>query len=233
MKNKASTRALTRKPVPVSVSIIIPTFNEEKTIGILIDKIRHVLRDREHEIIVVDDHSTDGTVALVQQRNAVLLQHQQQTRGDVSPALRIAKGIIIIRMDADLEHDPADLPKMVAAIEERNFDIVVGRRDRFSRKAEWILTKLHRFPVHDFFTGYIAFRRSLIPEMLQFGMTFLYTELPLYAQSHQLRFGEVDVAFPPRDGKSRIGGELKGGIRSALFFYKTKWKLWRGGEHVL
>lgn len=208
------------------LSLIIPTYNEAATIGILIDQIQENLKNIKHEIIVVDDNSTDGTKEIVKSKQVTLLEHKEQTIGDVSPALKIVRGDIIVRMDADLENDPADLLKLIAPIQqgtaEGKADLVLGRRPRFSRLIEhflhWRYCRRYKLPVKDLFTGYLAFSRTLLPYAQKLAPTPLYWELPLLALALNFKVEEVNVSFPPRKDKSRIGGEIKGGIYSYTLF---------------
>jgi len=207
------------------ISIIIPTYNEAATIGFLIDKINEVLKDQPHEIIVVDDVSDDDTVKIVKSKNATILQHQQRTGGDLSPAFSIIRGDIIVRMDADLEHDPEDIPNLIQHLKQNSLDVVLGQRPEFSRQVEKILTWIYHFPVKDFFTGYVVFSKKLLPIAIQAKMTVLYWEMPLYAMKNKLSLGEFPVKFKRRLDKPRLGGEIKGGIRAVRLFYRLKKKI--------
>lgn len=222
------------------ISLLIPTYNEQETIGLLIDRIRAHLSGIKHEIIVVDDNSTDGTKEIVKakaleirkgtRRNTstkeiILLEHEERTFGDVSPALKIGQGDIIVRLDADLEHDPADLPKMIKPIQDREADLVLGKRPQFSRKMEYFLKWWYKPPVEDLFTGYVAFSRRLLPYAQQLGATPLYWELPLYAMKRGFRIKEVEVNYVRRKGKPRLGGEIRGGILAWRLFRRCRKKV--------
>ena len=206
------------------ISIIIPAYNEEKTIGILIDQIRETLQTK-HEIIVIDDASTDHTPEISRNKKVILLQHTHRTKGDVLPALKIVKGDIIVRMDADLEHDPHDIPKMIKYLQEHHLDLVLGKRQEFSRKIEYVMKWLYQPPVEDFFTGYVVFSRKLLPLALKLGSTPLYWELPLLALKYNFKIGEVNVRYVRRKDKPRLGGEFWGGIRAWRLFLKCRRKI--------
>ncbi len=225
------------------ISILIPAYNEEATIGKLVDGLEHALaaEKRKYEIIVLDDCSSDGTLRLLQEKKQELKRKQEElerkwcnnlriihkknrTFGDLTPAVRIAKGNILARMDADLEHDPADLPKLIRFLEKRNLDLAIGRRSEFSRMAETLLRRMGSYPIRDIFSGYIVFSRALVPLIHACRMKQLYYELPLCAIAAKCRIGEVPVSFHRRDGAPRIGGELLGGLRSMRCFLDAKRK---------
>ena len=207
------------------ITIIIPTYNEQATIGLLIDRIRTNLRKEKQEIIVVDDGSRDGTQEIVKARKVKLIQNPVRTYGDVSQALPLVQGGIIVKMDADLENDPADLRRLITPLQQGKADLVLGRRPRFSRKIEPLLAWWYDPPVKDLFTGYLAFSRKLLPYAQKLAPTPLYWELPLLALALHFRVKEVDVAFPRRQGRSRLGGEIKGGIYSYRLFLKAVQKV--------
>ena len=206
------------------ISVIIPAYNEEKTVGEVIDKIRTSLKGKKYEIIIVDDFSSDSTYKIAKYKNVKIIRHKKRTFGDVFLALRKAKGNIIVRMDADLEHDPNDLPKMINYFEKNNLDLVLGKRPHFSRKVEYLLNKLYNFPIKDMFTGYIIFSRRFLPIILKYKMR-LYWEFPIYAIRKRLRVGEIDVNFKKREGKARFGGEIIGGLKTIKYFIEAERKI--------
>jgi glycosyltransferase involved in cell wall biosynthesis len=114
------------------ISVIVPAYNEEKTIEELIERIFKVIPNSE--IIVVDDHSTDSTAEKVellqrQYRNLKLVEKKGE-RGKTAALLqgfRSAAGEILVMIDADLEYSPEEIPKMLRLI-ERGKDVVVGKR---------------------------------------------------------------------------------------------------------
>ncbi len=173
----------------------------------------------------MDDNSTDGTKEIVKSKQVTLLEHKERTIGDVSPALKIVRGDIIVRMDADLEHDPADIIKMIKPIQNKEADLILGKRPRFSRKMEYFMKWWYQPPLEDLFTGYVAFSRKLLPYAQQLGATPLYWELPWYTIKLGLRVREVEVGYVRRPGKPRLGGVIRGGIRAWRLFRRCQKKV--------
>ena len=121
--------------VPNAVSIITTTWNERENIEKLVPSIRNVLQSLEHEIIVVDDNSPDGTIQIANRLAdvAVTKPREGQSKG-LLYGMKMAKYPIIITIDADLENEPADIPKLIQKINE--FDIVVASRTKLPRISE-------------------------------------------------------------------------------------------------
>lgn len=118
----------------MKLSIIIPAFNEAKTIERVLDRIKESVGDF-HEIIVVDDASTDGTADIVQKRadsepRLRLLRHPHNLgkTGALRTGFAGITGDIVVVQDADLEYDPADIPDLIAPILQNQGDVCLGSR---------------------------------------------------------------------------------------------------------
>jgi glycosyltransferase involved in cell wall biosynthesis len=118
----------------MKLSIVIPAYNEARTIQTVLDRINQSL-DGFHEIVVVDDASKDGTAALVRMRADAdprirLLQHEHNA--GKTAALRTGfaaiTGDLVVIQDADLEYDPADIPDLIAPILDNRGDVSLGSR---------------------------------------------------------------------------------------------------------
>lgn len=119
------------------ISVIIPAFNEGTGIGGLIEKIRAVLSalDEHHEIIIVDDGSSDATTENAKQAGARVIRHPYNIGNGaaVKTGIRHARGSILVTMDADGQHNPEDIPRLVNRIGQ--YDMVVGSRNSDSDTA--------------------------------------------------------------------------------------------------
>ncbi|HLD58707.1 MAG TPA: glycosyltransferase family 2 protein [archaeon] len=166
------------------LSIIIPLFNEEKTISLLLEKIRKIKFSVETEIIIVDDGSTDSSLEKAREfakknRNVSVFGKKNSGKGSaVKIGLEKAKGTIIIVQDADLEYNPEEIPKVIAPILDGKADVVFGSRFKgkiigrqiwshyFGNKLLSFATAVLFFHnISDMETCYKAFRRSVIEGM--------------------------------------------------------------------
>ena len=117
----------------MKISIIIPCYNEEKTIEKIIDKVRDSMSS-PYEIIVIDDGSTDKTGLILENNlknkiNKILINEKNYGKGySVKKGIEVTNGDIIIIQDADLEYDPKDYTKLIKPIEEGFADVVYGSR---------------------------------------------------------------------------------------------------------
>jgi glycosyltransferase involved in cell wall biosynthesis len=173
-----------------------------------------------YEIVFVDDGSTDRSPAILEEirqadscvRTVTLRRNFGQT-----PALKAgfdaARGEVIIAMDGDLQHDPAEIPSFIEKLDE-GFDIVSGwrheRKDTWltrrlpSRIANWAMATLSGVPLHDFGTTFKAYRREIIKDLPLYGE--LHRFIPALAAASGARIAEIPVTNPPRQfGKSNYG----------------------------
>lgn len=168
----------------MSVSIIIPVYNERNTIRRLLDRVA-VCGIDIHEILVVDDASTDGTREILDEipkgGSIKVLRHERnQGKGAaVATGLAQATGDVIAIQDGDLEYDPADLPELVGPILADEADVVFGsrftggrvrhvvyNRQRWANRwLTWLSNLLTDLDLSDMECGYKAFRRSLVDGM--------------------------------------------------------------------
>mgnify|MGYP003591709826 FL=1 len=116
-------------------SVIVPLYNEEKNVHLLLDKITDVMQNYKYEIILIDDASTDNTVKEILKYNHpnVKLLEFKKNYGQGSALMAgfdAAIGDYVITLDGDLQNDPIDIPMMVKTLEEQNADLVVGNRQK-------------------------------------------------------------------------------------------------------
>ena len=158
------------------VSFLIPAYNESATITEVLDRIDALPFDKQ--VIVVDDGSTDGTAELVQARNGVMLLRQpNQGKGAaIRRAIEHIDGDIAVIQDADMEYDPAEVPRLIEPIQRGAADVVYGSRLRGGEPQRaylfWHLVGnrflslltgvLYNTTISDMETGYKAFRSEVL-----------------------------------------------------------------------
>jgi dolichol-phosphate mannosyltransferase len=169
----------------MKVSIIVPVYNEFRTLNLVLDRIRRAPLPEGcvKEIVVVDDGSTDGTAHLLQdqiQSGWVVGQHSEANVGKgaaIRMGIELASGDIILIQDGDLEYDPNDYRTILEPIVQGRADVVYGSRFRGScsgmalknRIANWILTVtaniFYRAGLTDEATAYKAFRSAVLRDI--------------------------------------------------------------------
>lgn len=206
----------------LDVSIVVPIHNEYENLPRLLEAISSVLKDANYsyEILCVDDGSTDGSTELLKelakQRDdlqAVILRRNYGQTAAMAAGFRFAQGNVIITMDGDLQNDPADIPMLIAKLNE-GYDLVSGwRKNRqdatITRKvpskiANWLIGQVTGVKVHDYGCSLKAYRSELVADMNLYGE--LHRFLPALAFIEGARITEVPVRHHPRQfGKSKYG----------------------------
>ncbi|MCW3995046.1 MAG: glycosyltransferase [Candidatus Bathyarchaeota archaeon] len=189
------------------ISVVTTTWNEKENIKELIRCVRATLNGVPHEIIVVDDSSTDGTLELAKQLADVAVgkKREGQTKGLLLGA-KLAKFPVIVTIDSDLENTPEFIPFLVEKLAV--FDIVVASRTFLPRFSErWAARTLGRLVgVSDFYSNFRAYKRDAVVNIdLKGGETF-GGELLVRARKAGFSIGEVSYVAPPRRFQPRIGG---------------------------
>ncbi len=211
--------ANTQRP---EISVVIPLYNEEESIPELYRSLTEALEalGRPYEIIIVDDGSTDGSFPLLRQLAAederlkvVRLRRNFGQTAAFAAGFDHARGDIIVTMDADLQNDPRDIPKLLAKIDE-GYDIVSGwrvnRQDRFldrklpSMIANRLISNVTDVRLHDYGCSLKAYRREVIREVRLYGE--LHRFIPALASQVGGAVAEVPVNHQPRRyGRSKYG----------------------------
>jgi glycosyltransferase involved in cell wall biosynthesis len=204
-----------------AVSIIVPGLNEAESLPILAAQIKEALPETAYELIFVDDGSTDATWAVIEQLNASdTAVRGVRLRANFGKAMALTAGFdgaradVVVMMDADLQDDPADLPRMLEKI-AGGLDVVVGwkveRHDPLNRrifskvfnKTVGIVTGVH---LHDMNCGFKAYRREVLDSIPIYGDLFRF--IPVLASWQGFKIGEMPVNHRSRQfGRSRYGLE--------------------------
>lgn len=217
------------------LTVIVPVYNEAKTIGKILEKIQSVGIDKE--IIVVDDGSTDDTSSILRdiKYDNLKIIHHTGNRGKGAAfltGLSHATGDFIIIQDADLEYEPSDYLKLLSAIKKDNIDIVLGARFikgykglLIHRLGNRFLTVLMNFffntRLNDCFTCYKLFRRETIKNLNLKAQGFdIEIEIIAKALKKKLRIAEEFITYHPRSYAEGKKIRCKDGLRAALSILK-------------
>lgn len=221
-------------------SIVIPLLNEENNLRPLYMKVVEIMNavGESYQIVFVDDGSSDRTFALLREICAndsrVIVVRLRRNFGQTT-ALQAGfdhtEGEVIISLDGDLQHDPAEIPQFIAKINE-GYDLVSGwrmkRQDTWltrrlpSRIANWMMAKLSGVDIHDFGTTFKAYRREILQQMRLYGDHHRF--IPALASSFGARIAEIPIKNIPRtSGKSNYG--LSRTIRVMLDLVSIKFLL--------
>ena len=198
----------------LNLSIVVPLFNEVATLDELYCRLTAVLllTGGSYEVIFVDDGSSDGTAEVLddiaaqdsQVRVISLARNYGQTAA-LAAGFDAAAGEVIVAMDGDLQHQPEEIPKLLAKLHE-GYDLVSGWREQRidnlwtrrlpSKAANWLMARLSGVALHDFGTTFKAYRAHIIKRIRLYGD--LHRFIPALASWNGARIAEVPIANVPR-----------------------------------
>jgi dolichol-phosphate mannosyltransferase len=195
------------------VSVVTTTWNEKENIKELILRVRSTIANTPHEIIVVDDSSTDGTLEIARQYADVAVKkvREGQTKG-LLQGINFTKYPVIVTIDSDLENNPELIPTLINKLDK--YDLVVASRSALPRFSEkWAAKTLGKIcGVSDFYSNFRAYKKETVAGKLRGGETF-GGELLIAVKKKGFRIGELIYEAPPRRSKPRIGGNMKANLR--------------------
>ena len=205
------------------ISVVVPVHDEERSVALLHDELSSALSqlDRPWEVVFVDDGSTDGTFAALTRLHAaheevrvIRLRRNFGKAAALQAGFERAEGDVVVTIDGDLQDDPAELPRLLAKLDE-GFDLVSGwkakRHDPLSRR---LLSRLFNrvtslvsgLRLHDLNCGLKAYRAEVVQDLRLYGE--LHRFIPVLAHYRGFRVAELPVNHRPRaHGRSRYGME--------------------------
>jgi glycosyltransferase involved in cell wall biosynthesis len=195
---------------PDSVTIVVPAFNEGASIGPVVTELRAAAS--WHDVLVIDDGSTDGTGRAAEAAGARVIRHpyNKGNGASVKTAIRAATSEWIAIVDGDGQHRPEDTVRLIAPLGE--YDLVVGARDSATqatvgRRAgnavlNWLASYLTERPIPDLTSGFRAARRECLQEFIHLLPNGFST--PTTTTLAFLKAG-YNVAFEPIAARPRVG----------------------------
>lgn len=202
------------------VSLVIPVYNEENSIAQLVEEIENVFFKikSSYEIILIDDGSTDHSWlhinTICSKPNVVAIKFRKNLGKAyaLNAGFAVASGNIIITMDADLQDDPAEIPRFIKKMEE-GYDLVSGwkqeRKDPFSKTIPSkifnnIIRRLFRLKINDINCGFKAYKSDVVTTIDLYGD--LHRFIPILAEEFGYKIAEIPVKHRARKyGKSKYG----------------------------
>jgi len=231
----------TRKNFMPELSVIVPVYNEEENLPLLFDAIQNALAplNQTWELILVDDGSRDGSARALEilhgrdplRVRVIELRRNFGQTAAIAAGIDHARGGIIVLLDADLQNDPADIPNLLAKLNE-GYDLVSGwRRDRKdnaltrnlpSHVANWLISAVTGVRLHDYGCTLKAYRRDALEGFRLYGE--MHRFIPVFAHSVGARIAEMEVHHHPRKfGKAKYG--LERTVKVVLDLFTVKFLL--------
>ena len=210
---------------PISaLSVVVPVFNEEESLPRLMETLTSVLGTLPYpyEIILVNDGSTDNSLAVMRAFGATYPQVKVvDFRRNYGQTAALMAGIdhatndVVVMIDADLQNDPTDIPRLLAKLDE-DYDVVSGwrkdrkdaqiRRNWISRVANRLISRVSGVKLNDYGCTLKAYRRSVVSDIRLYGE--MHRFIPIYAQWQGARITELSVTHHAREfGTSKYGLE--------------------------
>jgi glycosyltransferase involved in cell wall biosynthesis len=199
---------------PPDISVVIPVYNEEENLPVLAAEVQGALQavGRPYEVLYVDDGSTDGSPAVLRQlasEDAAVRVIRQRRNSGQSAALaagfRFARGGIVVTLDADLQNDPADIPRLLERLDA--YDVVCGVR---VNRQDGVRNRLTHDSITDVGCTLRACRTELVRSIPMF--TGMHRFLPTLLKMEGARVTEVPVHHRPR-----LHGQPKYNIRNRIW----------------
>jgi len=232
MTESAPTKASAKKP---SVTVIIPTINEEQGIGKTIEAVPRP-EDLDIEILVVDTDSTDKTKKVARAKGATVINESRRGYGRAyKTGFEQAKGDIIVTLDADCTYPAEEVPDLVRALRKDGLDFITT--NRFAKMKKGAMSRKHRFgnwvlnvttrllfgvKIKDSQSGMWVFKRSILPkiELVSDGMP-MSEELKIEAYKKGFKCAELPIEYRPRVGEVKLSS-WKDGWKNFKFLWSKR-----------
>jgi len=218
------------------VSVVIPTMNEEESVGLVIDEVRRAFASkREVEVLIVDTDSKDRTREIASSLGATVIDEPRRGYGRAyRTGFERSRGAIIVTLDADMTYPASELPRLVEMLEAEQLDFITtdrlshmeeGAMSAKHRLGNWLLSAvtrlLFRVKVHDSQSGMWVFRRSLLDriELESLGMA-MSEEIKIEA-FRKAKAVEVPITYRARIGEVKLNS-WRDGMQNLRFLFRKR-----------
>ena len=221
----------------MDLTVVIPVLDEHDSLQELYEEITTVISEKalSYEIIFIDDGSTDASWNVIDRIAAddkrvrgIRFRRNFGKAAALHAGFRSSVGDIVFTLDADLQDDPAEIPRFLEKIDAGDVDVVSGwkrvRHDPWhkvfpSRVFNWLVSRLTRVKLHDHNCGFKCYRRGVVKELRLYGE--LHRFIPVLAASRGWLIGEIEVNHRPRlHGTSKYGvGRIAKGFLDLITVY--------------
>lgn len=221
----------------MELSLVVPAYNERENLAPLLDEITSALAGRTYEVIVVDDGSTDGSLDALKalrarhpQLRIIAFERNAGQTAAFAAGFRAARAPIVITLDADLQNDPADIPRLVEALRESGATAVAGfratRRDTpwrrlQSRIANGVRNRLNGEVIRDTGCSLKAFRTDAVRALPLFAG--MHRFLPTLIKMQGGTVTEIAVGHRPRQHGVTKYGMWNRVLRSLVDAFAVRW----------
>ncbi len=220
----------------MKISVVIPTMNEEESIGEVMDEVNMALSGREYEVLIVDTKSTDKTREIARSKGAKVIDEPRRGYGRAyKTGFEAAEGDIIATLDADCTYPANKIPGMLVMIEKEGYEFVTT--NRLSNISKDAMSAVHRFGnwtlkttanvlfnirLKDSQSGMWVFKKSALRHLhlTSDGMP-LSEEIKIEAMKKDLRCAEVPITLRPRKGEAKISS-WGDGWKNFTFLFKKR-----------
>lgn len=220
----------------MKISVVIPTMNEEESIGQVLDDVNKALSGRDYEVLIVDTNSTDKTREIARSKGARVVDEPRRGYGRAyKTGFEEANGDIIATLDADCTYPAEKIPQMVIMIEKEGYEFI--STDRLSNISSDVMGWVHRFgnwalkttanllfniKLKDSQSGMWVFKKSCLRHinLTSDGMP-LSEEIKIEAIKKGINFKEVPIDYRKRKGEAKIRS-LKDGWKNFAFLFKKR-----------
>ncbi len=225
--------------IVMKTSVVIPTMNEEESIGEVLDEVKKALTGKDYEMLIVDTKSTDKTTDIARAKGAKVVDEPRRGYGlAYKTGFETAEGDIIVTLDADCTYPAEKIPDMIDMIEKEGYEFITT--DRLSNISPGVMGSVHKFGnwvlkttanilfnirLKDSQSGMWVFRSSALRHLhlTSDGMP-LSEEIKIEAIKKGLNYIEVPIDYRPRKGEAKIRS-WGDGWKNFTFLFKKRFGL--------